>query len=238
MYDVQTLAQCAQPNEFFHLPSALQCRPAASAPAETAVVIGVAFPALLHGLQSLVTSTPGLRLVGACTRPDTFLQCCQDASDGVAVLDPSLSESGLRRLILAMKAVAPRVEAVLIAGTRQAQGVREAVEVGVKGFVAQDADMQEICDAIQAVAHGQRHFSPAVAAHLAESMSVEHLTPRETEVLSLLSIGSCNKQIARDLDVTVGTVKTHVAAIMLKLSARSRTEAVLRAGQLGLVHFA
>ena len=69
-------------------------------------------------------------------------------------------------------------------------------------------------------------------------MSVEHLTPRETQVLSLLSIGSCNKQIACDLDVTVGTVKTHVAAIMLNLSARSRTEAVLRAGQLGLVHFA
>ena len=238
MSDVQTLAQHARPHEFPHLPFGLQSRPTVCAPLEIAVVIGVAFPALLHGLQSLVMATPGLRLVGACTRPDAFLQCCEDVRDGVAVLDPSLSESGLRRLILAMKAAAPRVEAVLITGTRQAQVVRDAVEVGVKGFVAQDADMQEICDAIQSVAHGQRHFSATVAAHLAESMSVENLTPRETQVLSLLSRGECNKRIARDLDVTVGTVKTHVAAIMLKLGSRSRTEAVLRAGQLGLVHFA
>lgn len=55
--------------------------------------------------------------------------------------------------------------------------------------------------------------------------------------LQMLAQGSCNKTIARDLGIAVGTVKTHVCAIMCKLDARSRTEAVLRACRLGLIRF-
>ena len=238
MTEVQTRALDARFHNHLALADGWQSNNAAPGAQMTGVVIGVVSPALLHGLESLVIATPGLRLLGTGTTPESFLKCCQDARDGVAVVDPLLGGKGLRPLLVAMKAAAPRLHAVLMMATHQAQVVREGVEAGARGFITKDADMQEIRDAIQAVAQGQRHFSAAVAAQLAESMSVAELTPREMQVLSLLCKGACNKQIARELDVAVGTVKTHVAAIMFKLSSRSRTEAVLRAGQLGLMQFA
>jgi DNA-binding NarL/FixJ family response regulator len=97
------------------------------------------------------------------------------------------------------------------------------------------ADRAEIGDALSVVASGGRYFAPSVSAHLAESVSFDDLTRRELQVLERLAKGACNKTIARELDVALGTVKTHVCAIMCKLAARSRTEAVLSACRLGLI---
>jgi DNA-binding NarL/FixJ family response regulator len=73
---------------------------------------------------------------------------------------------------------------------------------------------------------------------MADSLTREALTAREAEVLDLLACGQCNKSIARQLDIAVGTVKAHVKAIMAKLDASSRTQAVSVAAQRGLVSLA
>jgi DNA-binding NarL/FixJ family response regulator len=222
------------PNEP-HVDQAWMGHTAAAAGPGMGVVVGVSSPAMLCGLEAIVRSIPGVRMGGVASRLDALLQHCARAGECVALVDPFIGGGDMRSFMESLKGAAPRARPVLITDANQPQIVREAVKAGARGFVGKSAEMAEIRDALWAVAGGSRYLAPAIAAHLAESISFEDLTRRELQVLERLAKGSCNKTIARDLDVAVGTVKTHVCAIMCKLDARSRTEAVLSACRLGLV---
>jgi DNA-binding NarL/FixJ family response regulator len=115
------------------------------------------------------------------------------------------------------------------------QAVRHALEVGVHGYVLNGSPVDELINAVRTVARGQRFLSAEVAQRMAESMTREALTPREAQVLHLLADGHCNKAVARQLDIALGTVKAHVKAILAKLEVTSRTQAVSIATQRGLV---
>lgn len=116
--------------------------------------------------------------------------------------------------------------------------VRLALELGVRGYLPVDCSLQELTDAVIALSRGSRYLSSAAAARMAESLGRETLTLRETEVLRLVASGRCNKSIARQLDIAIGTVKAHVKSILAKLEASSRTQAVAVASQRGLIEVA
>ena len=204
----------------------------------TAVVIGISSPALLCGLESIVKDTSGLHLSGSGGTFSAFVEKCASAGKCIALADPFLGERGIRSFMESLKSVAPQAQPLLMTDTYQPHIVREAMKTGARGFVDKSSDTAEIRTALSSVAKGERYFSPTIAAQLAESLTVDDLTPREMQVLEFLSTGVCNKTIARGLDVAVGTIKTHVCAIMSKLEARSRTDAVLRASRLGLIQLA
>ncbi len=115
------------------------------------------------------------------------------------------------------------------------QAVRHALEVGVHGYVLNGSPVDELIAAVRTVARGQRFLSAEVAQRMAESMTREALTPREAQVLHLLAEGHCNKAVARQLDIALGTVKAHVKSVLAKLEVSSRTQAVSIATQRGLV---
>lgn len=112
---------------------------------------------------------------------------------------------------------------------------------GAAGLLLRDTGGTRLVTAIQAIVHNLRvldpHFSSAVSAppSIHEPPLAEPLTPREEEVLQLLAEGLANRAIAQELDISEHTVKFHVNAIMSKLEAQSRTEAVVRATRLGLI---
>jgi DNA-binding NarL/FixJ family response regulator len=106
---------------------------------------------------------------------------------------------------------------------------------GVHGYLLRGAGIEDLVQAIRTVGRGQRFLSPSVAQRMADSMARESLTERETEVLDLLAAGYGNKIIASLLGITAGTVKTHVQAVMGKLNAASRTQAVSIAMRRGMV---
>lgn len=113
---------------------------------------------------------------------------------------------------------------------------------GVQGLLLRTSDATILAAALQGVACGLTVFDPEVTALLLttvgdspEFYSNEPLTPREQEVLQALAQGLSNKLIARQLDISEHTVKFHVNAIMSKLGAQSRTEAVVRATRAGLI---
>jgi len=113
--------------------------------------------------------------------------------------------------------------------------VRLALEAGVHGYLLLGCPIQELITGVSALGRGSRYLCLAVAQRMAESLARESLTPREVDVLRLLVQGHCNKSIAKQLDIAVGTVKAHVKAIMGKLNASSRTEAASVAAQRGLI---
>jgi DNA-binding NarL/FixJ family response regulator len=104
--------------------------------------------------------------------------------------------------------------------------VRAAMEAGVHGYLLVGCSVDELVMAVKTLGRGNRYLSLDVAQKMADSLTRESLTTRETDVLRLVALGQSNKSIARDLEITVGTVKGHLRAIFGKLDAASRTEAV------------
>jgi DNA-binding NarL/FixJ family response regulator len=113
--------------------------------------------------------------------------------------------------------------------------IRRAIEAGVHGYLLVGGPLDELLDGVKAVARGMRYMSMSVAQRMADSLTRATLTTRETEVLKLVATGQSNKAMARQLRIELGTVKSHMSAIMGKLGANSRTHAVRIAAARGLV---
>jgi len=179
------------------------------------------------GLAAALQSRPGFEvLVGQGA----------EALDGFDVLVCDY-DTGLRLARAAQRPGSARGATRLLVMTAhdREQAVRLALEAGVHGYMLQGCPVNEFVTGVRTLARGQRFLSLAVAQRMADSMTREALTGRETQVLDLLACGRCNKSIARELQIAVGTVKAHVKAIMAKLEASSRTQAVSVAAQRGLV---
>jgi DNA-binding NarL/FixJ family response regulator len=113
--------------------------------------------------------------------------------------------------------------------------VRTALELGAHGYLFQDCTIQELVEAIRIVGKGSRYLCAGASRCLADSFCRERLTLREQQILDLLAQGHSNKAMARELDLALGTIKAHVKAILSKLNAQSRTQALSIAVHQGLV---
>jgi DNA-binding NarL/FixJ family response regulator len=129
-----------------------------------------------------------------------------------------------------------RVASVLVLTARDSEReIRHALSSGVRGYVLTGCGPHELLDAIRRVGRGARYVSALAAERLADSVAGMLLTEREMDVVRMLMDGSCNKGIARRLDITSGTVKSHLRSIFQKLDARNRTEVVVVARRRGLL---
>lgn len=129
---------------------------------------------------------------------------------------------------------ATRARLLVVTGEQREHEVRRALEAGVHGYLLDDCEREELLRCVRALAAGSRYFSLAAAQAMASSLGREALTAREHDVLALLAQGHCNKGIAEDLGIALGTVKSHVKALMAKLDAHSRTQVVAEAAARGL----
>lgn len=124
---------------------------------------------------------------------------------------------------------------MIVASSDREWEIRRALERGVRGYLLVGCALTELAVGVRAVHKGLRHLSAGVAQRLAESISGESLTPREEAVLRLIVDGLGNKAIAKQLDIAVGTVKSHVKGVFNKLNVESRTQAVAAADRRGLL---
>lgn len=115
--------------------------------------------------------------------------------------------------------------------------VLRAVEEGAMGFLLKDTPPKELVRAVRDVAEGRSPRGPKAAPRVVRQMRVrkEGLSPREIEILGLVAEGTPNKEIARELWISEGTVKGHLSRILEKLGAPDRTAAVTYALRLGLI---
>lgn len=130
----------------------------------------------------------------------------------------------------------PGAAAILVVTQREREwDVRSALAAGVQGYVLQSCSAEQLKMAVELLACGQRYVTPELNRYVADRSARSSLTGRETDVLQLLAQGYCNKTIARELGIGVGTVKTHVKGVFDKLGATARTHAVALATQRGMV---
>jgi len=191
------------------------------------------------GLAALLAEQPGCLVVGQVAE-DADLQAALDVyRPDVLLWDlgwPDSSSTGLERLAELGDADPPVV--ALVSDATHAPQTQVA---GARGLLTRDSSAEHLVAALTAVAQGLVVLDPSLAAPMLAAREpsspspVEELTPRELEVLALLAEGLPNKAIARLLDISEHTVKFHVNAVLGKLGAQSRTEAVVRATRLGLI---
>ena len=127
------------------------------------------------------------------------------------------------------------VQILALTGRDGEADIRRAIQAGVRGYLLLGGSVDELIDGVQALGNGARFLSAAVAQRMADSLARVTLTAREDDVLRLVATGRSNKEIARVLGIELGTVKSHVSAIMSKLGAMSRTQAASIAVTRGVV---
>jgi DNA-binding NarL/FixJ family response regulator len=129
----------------------------------------------------------------------------------------------------------PAVKVLVVTPNDREHDVRSALEAGVDGYLELGCDVGELLSGVRQLARGSRYLSQMAAAHIASSMGRSTLTCRELDVLCLVARGHSNKGVANKLDISEGTVKAHMKAILGKLNANTRTEAANIAQQRGLI---
>ena len=123
---------------------------------------------------------------------------------------------------------------IVITEAKREVEARQALMLGAKGVFWVGSPLEELLECVRVVAAGSRYVCRQSAQLIAFSYGKDDLTPREREVLSLVAAGLCNKRIATDLEISTGTVKTHVKSILAKLGTNSRTGAAMVAIERGL----
>lgn len=179
------------------------------------------------GMQALLAPCGEFALTAQASQPQA------QAAAQVIVADYDTGLALARQLPQDRFGHAPRV--LIVTQRDKEWEVRTAMDCGVHGYLLQGCTADELVRAVRQLGQGMRYLSEAVTRCVADSLSRETLTGRETDVLQLLAKGCCNKSIARELGIGVGTVKTHVKGLMSKLDATARTHAVVVATQRGLI---
>ena len=191
------------------------------------------------GLRTFLSYDPDLEVVGEAADGAQALSLARELTPDVVLMDLLMPGMDGIAATAAIRRDLPETEVLALTSVLEDASVVGAVRAGAIGYLLKDTQAEALCQAIKAAAAGQVQLTPKAAARLMQAIaapeSPEALTERETEVLRLLAQGQSNKQIARSLNNTEKTIKTHVSRILSKLGVQSRTQAALYAIRTGLV---
>lgn len=194
-------------------------------------------PLARTGLAAILSSQPGLLVIGQAAPDPELVSALLTYQPDVLAWDFGWDAAAGLEVLAEVRDTAPPA-LVLVS---DAGAARDALSQGARAVLMQDASGDLLASALLAIVHGLVVVHPdmlpsTLLAPAGESASpADALTPRELEVLTLVAEGLANKAIASQLGISDHTVKFHINAVMNKLGAQSRTEAVVRATRLGLI---
>ncbi|WP_027931501.1 response regulator [Amycolatopsis thermoflava] len=204
--------------------------------------------ALLRGsFRLLVDSEPDMTVVGEAATGAEAVEVVQAARPDVVLMDvrmPGMDGIAATRLLTERM---PSARVLILTMFDLDAHVFDALRAGAAGFLLKDTRPADLCAAIRVVASGEALLAPAVTRRLiaefarttgsrpALSRELDVLTPRETEVLTLIAHGLSNTELAERLHLSLATVKTYIGRLLAKLHARDRAQLVVLAYETGLV---
>ncbi|MBY4675938.1 response regulator transcription factor [Marinobacterium arenosum] len=192
--------------------------------------------------QAVAQALPGVETVEADT-----LAAVQEAVENnpdadLVLLDIHMpGTNGFSGLVF-LRGQNPGMPVVVVSGSEASHVMKRAIDYGASGFIPKSAPLETISEAILAVLEGEEWLPQEIAENLDEvseedqqfAEALASLTPQQFRVLTMLTEGLLNKQIAYELNVSEATIKAHVTAILRKLGVHSRTQAVIAAQRLGV----
>lgn len=200
-----------------------------------------------EGLRTLLSAQPGIEVVGEASHGEAAVGQAKRLQPQVVLMDlrmPILNGVEATRRI---RAEAPQCQVIVLTTFDDDEDVFDALRAGALGYLLKDAPREKLVEAIQLAARGESFLQPSIAAKVVAEFSrmssvrpadrnrlLESLSEREVEVLQQLAQGKSNKEIAASLYITEGTVKNHMTSILAKLGVLDRTQAALKARELGI----
>jgi len=195
-----------------------------------------------EGLSKVLSNLESIQVVGAEASFEGAINKISQASPNVVLLDMTMAGacSAAKKIIQCY----PEIKVVALSAPENEENIIECAEAGVAGYVAREASLDELIDAVKGTDNGEIRYPPKIATFIfnrirriaqgtesrskpAEKNNVAAiLTNRERQISNLMSEGLSNKQIARDLSIEVSTVKNHVHNILVKLDVKSRVQVV------------
>jgi DNA-binding NarL/FixJ family response regulator len=199
------------------------------------------------GLRTLLSTRPELEVVGDAENGEQALALAASLRPDVVLMDLKMNVLDGVAATRRLRVQSPDCRVVALTTFEDDELVFEALRAGALGYLLKDAPVERLVEAVLAAARGESVLQPSVASKVLAELSrltttsprpvapeLAKLSEREREVLQLLSRGASNKEIASALFLAEGTVKNHVTNILDKLGVTDRTQAALRARELGV----
>jgi two-component system NarL family response regulator len=200
------------------------------------IVLADDHPVVRDGLAAMINQQDDMEVVAEAGDGEEAITLFEQHRPDVMVLDLRMPKRDGVAVVQHVLQRNPKARILIITTYDGDEDIFQCLSQGAKGYLLKDAPRTEILAAIRAVSEDRPYTSSTVAAKALQRMAKPSLTQREFAVLQLVAEGRSNKDIARRLSITEGTAKTHVKAILTKLDAISRTEAVAVAHKRGLIH--
>jgi len=195
-----------------------------------------------EGLRRILEQAPDMEVVGEAGNYDEALEKARALRPDVTIVDVQLPGKSGIEFVSTAAGLGLGGRTLILSAHRGGDLILQAVKAGAHGYVLKDTAASALTEAIRSLQRGEMILHPAVSDDLAGTLGrvnengvSQTLTARELEVLRLIALGMRNKEIARELCLTEATVKYHVAHLLDKLEADSRTEALIKAQKLGLL---
>ncbi len=200
-------------------------------------------PVVREGMHGLITSEPGLEVVGEAADGIEALEKARALQPDVVLLDLVMPRKGGLEVIDEIKQNNPEVRILILTSFAEDDKVFPAIKSGAQGYLLKDTPPNMLLQAIHDVYEGRSSLHPTIAHKLIQEINqppdlpptAEPLTKREVETLKLVAQGLSNQGIAAKLGIGETTVRVHVSSILGKLHLANRTQAALYAIQEGLI---
>ncbi|MCX4911470.1 response regulator transcription factor [Streptomyces sp. NBC_00878] len=201
------------------------------------------------GIASLLAIRPGVVVVGTAVDGRDAVAKTLELGPDVVLMDVRMPEMDGIEAVAVLRGRAPECRVVMLTTFEDEEYVVQALRAGAHGYLLKDLPAEELAHAVRLAHAGVTQLDSSVARHLTASLptptptttanpaetAAAILSPRETDILRLVARGHTNREIAARLYLSEGTVKNHVSRILTRLALRDRTQAALRARDLGLL---
>ena len=196
------------------------------------VLVADDHPVVLHGLCTMLEVEDDIRVVARATDGAEAIERARETHPDIILMDVQMPNVDGIEAIRRIRAEDPEAKVIVLTTYRNEDYIFPSLQAGARGYLLKDASLEELANAIRAVAAGESLLDPTLMSHSPPAYS---LTTRELDVLRLMAEHCNNAQIGKRLFVSENTVKTHAARLFDKLSARRRTQAVQLGKEAGLI---
>ncbi|MBV8351642.1 MAG: response regulator transcription factor [Verrucomicrobia bacterium] len=199
------------------------------------ILIADDHPIVREGLATILGLQEDMQVVGEARDGEEACQLYDQLSPDILLLDLRMPKRDGLQVVTELMSRTPRPRIIVLTTSEKSEDLRRSLTAGVKGYLVKGAEPRQLWDTIREVFAGKSSLPHDVAAKLADSMAHAQLSRRELQVLEQMAVGRSNKEIGQILYLSEYTVKSHVKAILKKLEAVGRTEAIAIACERGLV---
>jgi DNA-binding NarL/FixJ family response regulator len=202
------------------------------------VVIADDHGIIRDGLSRLIDALDDVEVVGTAADGEEAVARCAETSPDVVLMDLDMPNVDGIEATRRITAAQPQTSVLVLTSFSDRRRILGAIEAGASGYLLKDASSDDVADGIRAAARGEAPLDPRAARTVLNAHSepdpLAALSPREREVLALLVEGLPNKLIARRLEISEKTVKTHLTRVFREIGVTDRTQAALWAEREGL----